>query len=443
MKFDGSILYAVSMMPHERVKEWRDVHGLEGHQPLVLRWNTLPKWKPGHIETVSAAIHDWCLAQGSARFVVGSAMSSDRLVGLWMLCAAIRSVLELGYQGFYSPRKVIEATEKWIRGEMSDEDCCDIADECLSNTHDDDAANKVSEAADVCAMIAGCTSEYIAEQDAKGAIHSAIEAKAYATLDARPFSLGVELGSIEMREVLGRSARAALEAAAVGYAGIHASSRVVDGMRTFDRLPSKRGPEHRDKPQNNEFRERQATPVSDTSDCPGGNKIAVRLDPTHHERCGLSSPGDQPQPAAQALTLEEVEARLLAPSRLFRPLEEQASTFRLLDVVELLTKDGKRDRAEQLVAEMQLAYGGRILGEESGEVLKVIKRHLDYHQPLDRDKLRSELGNVLFSLVFTARAAGISLEELAREEMRALEARFGGYWTPEKASAGRAGDSDE
>lgn len=184
-------------------------------------------------------------------------------------------------------------------------------------------------------------------------------------------------------------------------------------------------------------------PVSEPSYCTVCGGIRVQFDPTHHERCGSSSPGDEAQPAAQALTLEDVEARLLAPSRLFRPLEEQASTFRLLDVVELLTKDGKRDRAEQLVAEMQLAYGGRILGEESGEVLKAIKRHLDYHQPLDRDKLRSELGNVLFSLVFTARAAGISLEELAREEMRALETRFGGYWTPEKASAGRAGGSDE
>lgn len=252
-----AILQAISAMPREQVAEWREAHGLDESDPLALRWNTLPRWTPEHVETVSAAVRDWCMAQGDARFVVRSAMSSDRLVGLWMLCTAVRSVLEFGYQGFYGPRKVIEATEQWIRGEVSGQDCCELAEECLENTHDDDAANKVSEAAHRCAVLTELSREWIAESEAMKTICDAIEAKAYAALDARSFDLGLELGSMEMREVLASSARAALEAAAVGYAGIHASSRIVDGVRTSDRLPSRRNLEYRNKLQNDELWERK------------------------------------------------------------------------------------------------------------------------------------------------------------------------------------------
>lgn len=257
MTFDESIIAAIARMPPEQVTEWRDVHGLDDQQPLTIRWNTLPRWTPEHVETVSAAVRDWCMAQGDARFVVRSAMSSDRLVGLWMLCAAVRSVLQFGYQGFYSPRKVIEATEQWIRGEVSGQDCCELAEECLENTHDDDAANKVSEAAERCASLTQLSREWVAESEAMETICDAIEAKAYATLDAQSFDLGLELGSMEAREVLASSARAALEAAAIGYAGIHASARIVDGVRTSDRLPSRRNLEYRDKLQNDERWERK------------------------------------------------------------------------------------------------------------------------------------------------------------------------------------------
>ena len=63
------------------------------------------------------------------------------------------------------------------------------------------------------------------------------------------------------------------------------------------------------------------------------------------------------------------------------------------------------------------------LAEESGEVLSMIRKHLYQGRELDRDKLEKELGDALWCLAMTARAAGLSLGSIASANIAKLEAR--------------------
>ena len=63
------------------------------------------------------------------------------------------------------------------------------------------------------------------------------------------------------------------------------------------------------------------------------------------------------------------------------------------------------------------------LSEESGEVLAIIRKHLYQGRALDRVALEKELGDVLWCLAMTARAAGLSLESVAAANVRKIEER--------------------
>ena len=63
------------------------------------------------------------------------------------------------------------------------------------------------------------------------------------------------------------------------------------------------------------------------------------------------------------------------------------------------------------------------LSEEAGEVLALVRKHLYQGRELDRDKLEKELGDALWCLAMTAKAAGLSLESIAATNVKKLEAR--------------------
>ena len=63
------------------------------------------------------------------------------------------------------------------------------------------------------------------------------------------------------------------------------------------------------------------------------------------------------------------------------------------------------------------------LAEESGEVLAIIRKHLYQGRELDRDKLEKELGDALWCLAMTAKAAGLSLDAIAAANIAKLEKR--------------------
>ena len=63
------------------------------------------------------------------------------------------------------------------------------------------------------------------------------------------------------------------------------------------------------------------------------------------------------------------------------------------------------------------------LSEEAGEVLALVRKHLYQGRELDREKLEKELGDVLWCLAMTARAAGLALESIAAANIAKLEER--------------------
>jgi NTP pyrophosphatase (non-canonical NTP hydrolase) len=63
------------------------------------------------------------------------------------------------------------------------------------------------------------------------------------------------------------------------------------------------------------------------------------------------------------------------------------------------------------------------LAEEAGEALSLVRKHLYQGRDLDREKLEKELGDALWCLAMTARAAGLSLEHVAAANIRKLEER--------------------
>src|SRR5256885_16865740 len=63
------------------------------------------------------------------------------------------------------------------------------------------------------------------------------------------------------------------------------------------------------------------------------------------------------------------------------------------------------------------------LAEEAGEVLALVRKHLYQGKELDREKLEKELGDALWCLSMTARAAGLSLDSVAASNIKKLEAR--------------------
>jgi len=63
------------------------------------------------------------------------------------------------------------------------------------------------------------------------------------------------------------------------------------------------------------------------------------------------------------------------------------------------------------------------LAEEAGEALSLVRKHLYQGRELDREKLEKELGDVLWCLAMTAKAAGLSLESIAAANVAKLAAR--------------------
>jgi len=61
---------------------------------------------------------------------------------------------------------------------------------------------------------------------------------------------------------------------------------------------------------------------------------------------------------------------------------------------------------------------------EAGEVAEIVKKHLFHGHPLDNEKLRKELGDVLWYLAAVATVQGIDLQDVADANVEKLRARY-------------------
>ena len=64
------------------------------------------------------------------------------------------------------------------------------------------------------------------------------------------------------------------------------------------------------------------------------------------------------------------------------------------------------------------------IAEEAGEVLAHVRKHLYQERALDRDKLAEELGDVLWCVASTAKASGLSLDDIATLNTQKLARRW-------------------
>ena len=71
-----------------------------------------------------------------------------------------------------------------------------------------------------------------------------------------------------------------------------------------------------------------------------------------------------------------------------------------------------------------LTYTALGLTGESGEVAEIVKKTFYHGHPLDVDALRKELGDVLWYLAVMADGLGLSLDQIARENIEKLRARY-------------------
>jgi NTP pyrophosphatase (non-canonical NTP hydrolase) len=70
------------------------------------------------------------------------------------------------------------------------------------------------------------------------------------------------------------------------------------------------------------------------------------------------------------------------------------------------------------------------LAEEAGEVLALVRKHYFQHRPLDRDQLRSELGDALWCLSAVATTMEISLGDVAQHNLAKLRDRHPRGFSP-------------
>ncbi len=78
------------------------------------------------------------------------------------------------------------------------------------------------------------------------------------------------------------------------------------------------------------------------------------------------------------------------------------------------------------------------LAGESGECVDIMKKHMFQGHDLDTDKLKDELGDVLWYLAITAKGLGLDLSEVASHNVEKLKRRY-----PDGFQADRSINRDE
>jgi len=101
-----------------------------------------------------------------------------------------------------------------------------------------------------------------------------------------------------------------------------------------------------------------------------------------------------------------------------------------------------RTTNESLSADQRLVDAAAGLAEEAGEVLGLVRKHVFMRHELDRARLVTELGDVLWCLTTAAGTLGVSLDEIAAGNVAKLRRRYPqGY--SDTASARRSDPSTD
>jgi NTP pyrophosphatase (non-canonical NTP hydrolase) len=72
----------------------------------------------------------------------------------------------------------------------------------------------------------------------------------------------------------------------------------------------------------------------------------------------------------------------------------------------------------------QIANGALGLVGEAGEAADLLKNHLFHGHPLDSEKMKSELGDILWYVATLAGTLGLDLDDVAEFNVAKLKARY-------------------
>jgi NTP pyrophosphatase (non-canonical NTP hydrolase) len=92
-----------------------------------------------------------------------------------------------------------------------------------------------------------------------------------------------------------------------------------------------------------------------------------------------------------------------------------------------------RTAATSKSPELQLATMGLGIAGEAGEVADLLKKHIGHGHPLDVDKLKKELGDVLWYVVAVGLAVGLDLEDVAQGNVEKLRKRYPNGFSRERS----------
>ena len=84
---------------------------------------------------------------------------------------------------------------------------------------------------------------------------------------------------------------------------------------------------------------------------------------------------------------------------------------------------------------LELAIFGLGIAGEAGEVADLLKKHLGHGHALDVDKLRKELGDVLWYTAMIAHRHGLALSEVAAANLHKLQKRYPNGFSSEASQA--------
>lgn len=130
-----------------------------------------------------------------------------------------------------------------------------------------------------------------------------------------------------------------------------------------------------------------------------------------------------------SMTISAIHDEIVMPTTLRGAIAEQANALGMSNLVGIVPDAV----LEPIVRQGQASYGLRKMCEEAGEVSREIKLWMDYGKPLNKPALLEELGDVLFSIAFSAEVQGWTLADVAKNQIEKIRSKFGGRWTREKA----------
>lgn len=95
----------------------------------------------------------------------------------------------------------------------------------------------------------------------------------------------------------------------------------------------------------------------------------------------------------------------------------------------------------KLDPKMNLAVLSLGIAGEAGEVADYVKKHLGHDHDLDREKLKKELGDVLWYISTLASANDLSLQDVAQTNINKLAARYPDGFNTEHSKNRKANDT--